>query len=434
MKKILIEGGAPLRGTVEVKGSKNAALPALFATLLADSRCVIRNVPDLTDVTTTTFILRRLGMHCERLGDGSIEVETLDPDPDTAPYEHVSQMRASICVLGPLLARRKRCRVSMPGGCVFGTRPIDLHLKGLRALGADIRVEHGYVVAEARRLRGNYIYLGGPFGSTVLGTANVMMAATLAEGHTTIDSAACEPEVVDLARFLNAMGARVSGAGTPRIEIDGVEAMHGVDYSIIHDRIEAGTLLIAGAITGGDVVVQNARVDHLAALLDVMQRVGVRVSAEEDRIRVWRDGALRPVDLTTLPYPGFPTDLQAQVMALLCLVDGVSVITERIYPDRYMHLAELLRMGAQIRREGPTAIITGVDRLSGAPVMASDLRASASLVLAGLVAEGTTEIDRVYHLDRGYEHIEDRLAALGARITRVERARRAARTALAEAV
>ena len=419
-KRIFIEGGVPLHGTVEVNGSKNAALPILFATLLAEGRCLIRNVPSLRDVRTAVFILRRLGMSCERLQDGSIEIDTIDPDPYTAPYEQVKAMRASICALGPLLARRKKARVSLPGGCVFGTRPIDLHLKGFRALGADVRIEHGYVVAEAERLVGNFIYLGGPFGSTVLGTANIMMAAALATGRTVIDAAACEPEVVDLADFLNAMGAQIYGAGTPRIEIDGVDELHGTEYAVINDRIEAGTLLIAGAMTGGDVVVKGTRVDQLAALIDIFQGMGVRVAAESDWIRVWRDGPLRPSEVTTLPFPGFPTDLQAQIMAFLCLVDGVSVVTERVYPDRFMHLAELLRMGAIIRKEGPTAIVTGVERLSGAPVMASDLRASAGLVLAGLVAEGRTEVDRIYHLDRGYERIEERLSALGARIRRAE--------------
>lgn len=420
MEKIVIEGGSPLNGTVQVNGAKNAALPILFATILAEGRTTIRNVPDLRDVQYVTLILNELGMSCEFQEDGSIEVDTLDPLPYTAPYDLVSKMRASICALGPLLARRKRARVSLPGGCVFGYRPVDLHLKGLRALGATIRNEHGYIVVEAEKLRGAHIYLGGPFGSTVLGTANVMMAAVLAEGHTVIEAAACEPEIADLANFLVAMGAKIQGGGTPRIEIEGVDSLHGCDYSVINDRIEAGTFLIAGAMCGGEVIVEGARIDHLSALIDTLQSMNVRLSAEEDRIRVWGNPAPSPVEITTLPYPGFPTDLQAQMCAYLSLAEGVSVITEKIYPDRFMHIAELARMGAHIRKEGPMAIISGVGGLSGAPVMASDLRASASLVLAGLVASGTTEVHRVYHLDRGYERIEERLVNLGARIERVQ--------------
>ena len=416
MKKILIEGGVPLHGSVEVNGSKNAALPILFATLLAQGRCVIRNVPRLRDVNTAVVILRKLGMSCERLRDKSIEIESLDSDCFTAPYKQVSEMRASICALGPLLARRKRACVSMPGGCVFGDRPIDLHLKGLRALGAKIRTEHGNFVAEADRLKGAKIYLGGPCGSSVLGTANIMMAAVLAEGTTVIEAAACEPEIADLANFLIAMGAKIKGVGTPRLEIDGVSELHGTEYSIIHDRIEAGTFLIAGAMTGGDVVVKNANIDHLSALTDTFQNLGLVITAEDNWVRVSRNEPLKPMDITTLPYPGFPTDLQAQMMAFLSLVQGVSVVTERVYPDRFMHLPELQRMGAKIRREGASAIITGVQQLSGAPVKASDLRASASLILAGLVANGRTEIHHIHHLERGYENIEDRLASLGARI------------------
>jgi UDP-N-acetylglucosamine 1-carboxyvinyltransferase len=357
----------PLQGTVEVRGAKNAALPILFATVLTDARSVIRRVPYLRDVTTTLEILTELGMRCERLVDGSISVEVEEPETYTAPYEKVCEMRASICTLGPLLARRKRARVSKPGGCSFGMRPIDLHLKGLAALGADIRTVHGFIEAEADTLRGATIYLGGPFGSSVLATANVMMAATLAKGTTVIEAAACEPEVADLGKFLNAMGARI---------------------------------------------------EHLGAVTDILRQAGLYISAEGDAIRVTTNGGFRPVDVTTLPYPGFPTDLQAQMMALLSLADGISVITEKIYPDRFIHISELSRLGANIRKEGPSAIINGVRRLSGAPVMASDLRASACLVLAGLVAQGVTEINRIYHLDRGYERIEERLSRLGALIRR----------------
>jgi UDP-N-acetylglucosamine 1-carboxyvinyltransferase len=371
------------------------------------------------DVTTTLKILRQLGMHCERREDGAIEVETVDSEPCTATYESVSQMRASICTLGPLLARRKRARVAMPGGCQIGIRPVDLHLKGLEALGARIDVTHGYIEVEASELRGATVYLGGPFGSTVLGTANVLMAAVFAKGVTVIEAAACEPEIVDLAHFLNKLGARVRGIGTPRLVIEGVSELGGAEHTIIPDRIEAGTFLIAGAITRGDVVVRGAQLDCLGAVTDVLKRAGLYIASDGSSIRVTTNGVFQPVDVTTLPYPGFPTDLQAQIMALLSLADGISVVTEKIYPDRFIHVAELARMGARIRKEGPSAIISGVKKLSGAPVVASDLRASAGLLLAGLVATGTTEVRCIHHLDRGYERIEERLGALGALIQRV---------------
>lgn len=419
MDKLLIEGGAPLKGTVDVCGAKNAALPILCATILTEAPCTIRNVPDLRDVTSTIEILRELGMQCERKPDRSVHVHEENPDLYTAPYEHVRKMRASICTLGPLLARRKRAKVSMPGGCVFGVRPIDLHLKGLTALGADIRINHGYIEAEAKELRGKTIYLGGPFGSSVLGTANIMMAATLARGTTIIEAAACEPEIADLAFFLRALGARIEGVGTPRLVIEGVPALGGAEHTVIPDRIEAGTFLIAAAITRGDVIVRGARIEHLTAVTEVLRQAGLKISAEDDSIRVRSNGSFHPVDVTTLPYPGFPTDLQAQIMALLCLADGISIVTEKVYPDRFIHVAELARMGAKARKEGPCSIISGVKRLSGAPVMASDLRASACLVIAGLVAQGTTTVYRIYHLDRGYERIEQRLSGLGANIRRV---------------
>jgi len=418
MDKLLIEGGIPLEGTVEVRGAKNAALPILFASLLTDQRSVIRNVPHLKDVNSTMMILRDLGMYCDRQEDDSIVVEQEDSEPFTAPYEQVRRMRASVCALGPLLARRRRAKVSLPGGCVFGVRPINLHLKGLAALGAEIRIRHGYVEAEAKELRGATIFLGGPFGSTVLGTANIMMAATLANGTTVIESAACEPEIADLAGFLTAMGARIEGIGTPRLVIHGIPELLGAEYEVIPDRIEAGTLLLAGAVTRGDVVVTKCRPDHVAALTHILREVGLHVTAEADAIRVRSNGGFQSVDVTTLPYPGFPTDLQAQMMALLTLADGISVLTEKVYPDRFIHVAELVRMGANVRKEGSSAIISGVPSLSGAPVMASDLRASASLLLAGLIANGITEVHRIYHLDRGYERIEDRLSQLGAHIRR----------------
>jgi UDP-N-acetylglucosamine 1-carboxyvinyltransferase len=416
--RIVIEGGVPLQGTVEVRGAKNAALPILFSTVLAERPCTVRKVPKLRDVDSALLILRELGMRCERNLDGSVHVEVEDPSPYTAPYEHVRTMRASVCALGPLLARRRRARVSLPGGCVFGVRPIDLHLKGLRALGARIEIRHGYIEAEAERLRGARIYLGGPFGSTVLGTANVMMAATLAQGTTVIESAACEPEIADLARFLNKMGARIEGVGTPTLTIEGVESLDGADHAIIPDRIEAGTLLIAGAITRGELIIKGADFAHLGAVVDALHRAGLYINAESGLIRITPNGTFRPVDIATLPYPGFPTDLQAQMMALLSLADGISVITEKVYPDRFIHVSELARMGANIRKEGPSAIVIGARALSGAPVMASDLRASASLVLAGLVAKGTTVVHRIYHLDRGYERIEERLRSVGAKIWR----------------
>ena len=418
MDKIVIEGGVPLKGTVQVRGAKNAALPILFSTILTDRPCRIENIPHLRDVDSTLSILHELGMHSERQPDETICIQLEDSKECTAPYDHVRKMRASVCALGPLLARRGKARVSLPGGCVLGVRPIDLHLKGLRALGASIDIKHGYIEATAEKLVGTRIYLGGAFGSSVLGTANILMAATLAEGRTVIESAACEPEIIDLARFLTKMGAQIEGIGTPTLVVDGVEALDGAEHTVIPDRFEAGTFLIAGAITHGEVVVRGANFEHLGALVDALHRAGLYINAEDDMIRVTANSAFRPVDVTTLPYPGFPTDLQAQFMALLSLADGISIITEKVYPDRFIHIAELARMGANIRKEGPSAIVIGTQKLSGAPVMASDLRASASLLLAGLVARGRTEVHRVYHVDRGYERLEERLRALGANIRR----------------
>lgn len=421
MDKFICDGGRRLTGTIEVSGSKNAALPILAATLLADKdECVIRGVPRLRDVLTMLEILNELGVEAAFDDGGVIRTRVRNERPVTAPYKLVSTMRASVCVLGPLVAKRHQAKVSLPGGCVIGVRPIDLHMKGLKALGAEIAVEHGYVIARARRLRANRIYLGGAFGSTVTGTANILMASVLAEGRTVIENAACEPEVQDLSDFLVKMGAKIEGIGTHRLVIDGVRALHGADHTVIPDRIEAGTFMIAAALTGGDLRVKNARADHLGALLDKFSEIGVHTSFRKNECRV--RGSRRtftPVDVTTLPYPGFPTDLQAQMMVLLSLADGISVVTEKIYPDRFMHVPELSRMGAQIRKEGPNAIIHGVGWLSGAPVMASDLRASAALILAGLVAKGTTEVRRVYHVDRGYEKMDAKLRAVGASIERV---------------
>jgi len=418
MDKLVVCEGPPLNGEVPVSGAKNAVLPILAATLLTGESCSLRGAPRLRDVSTMLRLMEGLGVPAEWSDDGAITTTVVDEDVATAPYDLVKTMRASITVLGPLLARRGRARVSFPGGCVFGPRPVDLHIKGLRALGAEIDIEEGYIEARADRLKGARIFLGGPFGSTVTGTANVLMAATLAEGQSVIEGAACEPEVTDLAEFLVNMGARIRGIGSPRLVIDGVDRLSGAAHRVIPDRIEAGTFLVAGAITGGDVTVTGIRPETLTAVLEKFREIGVDVTVGEDFVRVRRHGPLLNAEVTTLPYPGFPTDLQAQFMALLSLADGVSIITEKIYPERFMHVAELLRMRAKIRKEGPTAIVIGTGWLSGAPVMASDLRASAALVLAGLVAKGKTDVKRVYHIDRGYERIEEKLSALGALITR----------------
>jgi len=419
MDKFLITGGTRLKGEVAISGAKNAALPILAASLLADGPSTISGVPDLADVRNMSDLLGDLGSAVTRDGQGRLRLNVEDEGHSHAVYDRVRKMRASICVLGPLLAKRRKARVAMPGGCAIGSRPVNLHLRGLRALGAEIELDGGDIVATARKLTGANIFLGGPFGATVLGTANVMMAATLARGRTVIESAACEPEIADLAAYLTAMGARISGAGTPRVLIDGVEELHGAEHTVIPDRIEAGTFMIAGAITNGEVRLSNANLDHMLAVVDKLREVGVNVEPDDGGVVVSSARRIEPTDVTTQPYPGFPTDLQAQLMALLCLADGNSVITEKIFPDRFMHVAELLRMGADIRKEGPTAIVTGVKRLIGAPVMASDLRASAALVLAGLVARGQTTVARVYHIDRGYEHIEEKLAGLGAEIRRI---------------
>ena len=418
MDKLVVEGGRKLKGEVEISGAKNAALPILAAALLSEEESIVENVPNLRDILTMIRLLHSLGAkaHYEA---GTVVVKPGRRLNPVAPYKLMSTMRASVCVLGPLVARVGRAEVSLPGGCVIGPRPIDLHLKGLAALGAKIEIQHGYVIAKVRRsLRGGDIFLGGSFGSSVLATGNVMMAACLASGKTFIQNAACEPEVVDLARFLRKMGAKIRGEGSPRIEIEGVKRLTGARHCIIPDRIEAGTYMVAAAMTGGDVVIRKSISDHQNALMDKLSQSGVRVDREEETIRVRRNGRLRSVDVTTLPYPGFPTDLQAQMMALMAITPGISVITEKIYPDRFIHVAELNRMGSRIFLEGASAIVHGVKHLSGAPVTASDLRASAGLLLAGLVGEGRTEVHRVYHLDRGYERIEEKLSGLGARIWR----------------
>ena len=420
MDRIRVHGGVPLQGEVEAAGAKNAVLPIMAAALLTDEPVTVRRVPDLRDVASQVKVLESLGVRVERdRSAGSLMGRVTNEDLVTAPYELVKTMRASICVLGPVLARRGRARVSLPGGCVIGVRPIDLHLRGLEALGAKIRVRGGYVEAEAERLRGTTLYLGSSFGSTVLGTANIVMAATLAEGRTILENAAQEPEIVDLCHCLVSMGAQIDGIGSHCLRIDGVDRLHGTDHAVIGDRIEAGTFLIGAAMTRGQVRVRGFDPDHLLVVLESLRASGAMVERGEDEVAVAASERGRALDLATLPYPGFPTDLQAQMLALLCVAEGMSVVQERIYPDRFIHVAELLRMGARIRKEGAAAIVTGVEQLYGAPVMASDLRGSAALVLAGLVAEGETEIHRVYHIDRGYESIDDKLRALGARIERV---------------
>ncbi len=417
MDKIVIEGGKRLEGVVEVSGAKNAALPVLAATLLSKEPSVIKNVPQVADVFTLVKILRSLGAKVQHSG-GTVEVDPRNVKNPVLTYKLVSTMRGSICFLGPFLARFGHAQISFPGGCVIGPRPIDLHLKGVKALGAEVTLDHGYVMAKAKKLKGARIYLGGAFGSSVLGTANIMMAATLASGRTVIDNAACEPEVVDLGNCLKKMGAKIEGLGSPSVEIEGVKKLNGAHYTLIPDRIEAGTYLIASAMSKGDITIKNINLHMLGAMLDKLRDAGVMITEKNGHVRVRRERVLRPVSVTTLPYPGFPTDLQAQMMALMCVVPGISVITEKIYPERFMHVSELNRMGANIMLEGNSAIVSGKKMLSGAPVMASDLRASAALVLAGLVAEGYTEVSRVYHLDRGYENLVTKLQGLGAKIRR----------------
>lgn len=425
MDTFVIEGGRRLKGRLTVSGSKNATLPIMAAALLTDQPLTLRDVPDLRDLSNMRGLLTELG--CDVQQDGNLtRLHVVDETASHARYEIVRTMRASICILGPLLARRKKVRVSMPGGCAIGDRPVDLHLRGLRALGADIHLEGGDIVATADELTGATIFLGGPAGSTVLGTANVMSAATLARGTTIIECAACEPEIVNLADTLIAMGARIEGAGTPRITIHGVDELGPAEMRIMPDRIEAGTYMIASAITNGQVTIDNCPLDALLAVLDRLEEIGVSVTrldpaqpASRCSVMVETSRRLNPVQVTTQPHPGFPTDLQAQTMALLCLADGNSIVTERIYEQRFLHVAELSRMGASLHRQGSTVVVSGVPHLIGAPVMASDLRASASLVLAGLAARGRTVIYRVYHLDRGYQRMEERLRALGASIERV---------------
>jgi UDP-N-acetylglucosamine 1-carboxyvinyltransferase len=414
-----ITGPTRLEGTVAVNGSKNAALPVMAASILAPGRLTIKNVPCLSDIAVCTELLTALGCKVDRDANSDVTIDSTVIDNPVGDYEIVRKMRASICVLGPLLARCGKAVVSMPGGCAIGYRPVDIHLRGLRELGAQIRIDNGYIVAEAPKgLVGKEIFLGGPFGSTVLGTANVLMAATLARGMTVIESAACEPEIADLANCLRKMGAKIKGTGSPRLVIKGVRQLKPVEYSVIPDRIEAGTFMAAAAITAGELHIQNCRLDDLMAVVDILRNIGVAVDKNDNGCVVARTEPVRTAQITTQPYPGFPTDLQAQFMTLLSLAEGNSVVIEKVFPDRFMHVAELNRMAADLRKEGSTVIVSGVKRLKAAPVMASDLRASAALVLAGLAAEGTTVISRVYHIDRGYERIEQKLNPVGAKIVR----------------
>jgi UDP-N-acetylglucosamine 1-carboxyvinyltransferase len=422
MDKLVVHGGATLRGSINISGSKNASLPILAATLLTGDDCIIRRVPDVSDTNYMIQILSALGADVER-SSGTVRITCADVI-DHAPYDLVRRMRASICVMGPLLARKGRCVVSLPGGCVIGDRPVDLHLRGLEALGAKIEIEGGNITLTAKDgLRGAEIDLRGTHGPTVLGTGNVMMAATLADGITVIESAAAEPEVLDLANFLNSMGAKINGAGTRRIVIEGVKELHGVEHTVIPDRIEAGTFMAAAAIAGEGVTLRRVNREHLKAVTAAIEESGHRVDFNQagDVCTVHRcEGVTQGVNLVTAPYPAYPTDMQAQMTALLATTPGISVIKDTIFPQRFMHCAELKRMGADIRVDNGTAVVRGVVQLSAAPVMASDLRASAALVLAALTAKGSTEISRLYHIDRGYEHIDEKLIMLGANVERVK--------------
>lgn len=419
MDMFFVEGGHPLHGSVRVDGSKNACLPIMAASLAINGEVVLHQVPQLRDILTMRQLLQAIGATLDFRSDGAVHIDSRDVRSSVAPYELVRQMRASVCVLGPLLARFGNARVSLPGGCNIGHRPIDLHLRGLAALGANIRLEGGYIVAEARQLRGADVDLCGPHGPTVTGTCNVMIAAALAKGHTIIRSAALEPEVQDFAKFLNCAGAGISGAGTSIVEIKGVEELHKVRHTVIPDRIEAATLALAAAITRGNVMIRNAPTMDMTCVLNALNAIGVTVDTTSDTLHVRGSAPRFPGFLTAEPYPGLPTDCQAQFMALLSTVPGRSEITDRVFPERFMHAAELVRMGADIQIHGNSAMINGAANLSAAPVMASDLRASAALVLAALAAEGRSEIRRVYHLDRGYHAFETKLNQLGAQIRRV---------------
>ena len=421
MDKLLIRGGRTLRGEVLISGAKNAALPELCAALLTAQPVTLRNVPQLQDVATMLKLIRNMGVTAERSADGTVQLDASTLDKPEAPYELVKTMRASVLALGPLLARFGQARVSLPGGCAIGSRPVDQHIKGMQAMGAEISVEHGYIIARLpqgqKRLKGARITTDMV---TVTGTENFLMAACLADGETVLENAAQEPEIPDLAEMLIKMGARIEGHGTSRIRIQGVEALHGCEHQVVADRIETGTFLCAVAAAGGDVVLRHGRADHLDAVIEKLQAAGATVTALADGIRIQSQGRLKAQSFRTTEYPGFPTDMQAQFMALNCVAQGTAKVTETIFENRYMHVNELVRLGANIQIDGNVAVVEGVPRLSGATVMATDLRASASLVIAGLVAEGETLVDRIYHLDRGYDRMEAKLAAIGADIERVK--------------
>jgi len=416
-EKLIISGRNRLQGTVRIDGAKNSALSIMAATLLTKDVCILRNVPRLTDVDTMGAVIRKLGIKVEWRGDNTLYIDSDDFNNCEAPYELVKMMRGSILVMGPLLARLKKAKISLPGGCSIGARPVDYHIKGFEALGAQVEVEKGYIEAKVDKLKGDDIYLDFP---SLGATENIMMAACLAEGITTIENAAKDPEVVELGHFLNKMGAKVEGLGTDLIKIEGVKELHGIDYTIIPDRIEAGTYMVAAAITGGDVLIEKADPLLLKPLIVKLEEAGVRIELEKNLIKVTGPDRVKAVDIKTLPFPGFPTDMQPQFMALSCVAKGTSVITETVFENRFVHTGDLIRMGADIKVEGHSAIIKGVKKLSAAPVMASDLRGGAALVLAGLVAEGTTELSRIYHLDRGYVKLEEKLNSLGADIKRVK--------------
>ena len=414
MKKLIIRGGRKLKGEVKISGAKNAALPLMAATLLTEGGNSFSNVPQLRDIKTFADLMRQLGVEIK--GKSVLQIDASNLNSYEASYELVKTMKASVLVLGPLVARMGKARVSLPGGCAIGPRPINLHLKALESMGVKIRLERGYVLAECRRLKGAKIYFDV---STVTGTENIMMAATLAKGTTVIENAAKEPEVEELALVLTKMGAKIEGAGKDVITIEGVKKLKSINHTIIPDRIEAGTYMIAAGITQGDITLLNCRVNHLNALIEKLEEIGLEIKKVKKGLRVVGRSSIKSTDVKTLPYPGFPTDMQAQIMTLLCLANGNSIISETVFKDRFMHVGELKRMGADIRLEENSAIVNGVKKLNGAPVMATDLRASASLVLAGLAARGITEVSRVYHLDRGYELMEEKLSQLGANIKRV---------------
>ncbi|MCX7917012.1 MAG: UDP-N-acetylglucosamine 1-carboxyvinyltransferase [bacterium] len=419
MEKFVIEGGYKLEGEIEISGSKNASLPIIAASIMSEEKTILKHVPNLTTFPTMIKILNYMGVKT-KFEDNTLEIDPSGIYQFTAPYEFVSTMRGSICLLGPLLAKYGKARFSMPGGCVIGPRPIDLHIKGLKKLGVLIENEEGYIIGKVDKLKGNNIFIGGSFGSSVLATANVLCAAVLAEGETIIEYAACEPEIVDLANFLKKMGAKIYGEGSHLIRVEGVKKLKGVEYTIIPDRIEGGTYILAGYITRSRIKVNNIIPSHLFALFDKLEEAGLDIKYGENYFETIPKETWKAVEVTTLPFPGFPTDLQAQMMSFLTLSDGISLITEKVFPERFIHVGELNRLGADITLDGSKAIIKGVKSLKGAKVMASDLRASAALVLAGLTAEGITEISRIYHLDRGYEKFEKKLSSIGAKIKRIK--------------